>query len=375
MPIQQNTVNRRQPRGVVGSALRCLDHNYFGTIINSTPQAKQVATIVVDNQANNQAYTWTIQGLVQSITSDASGTKPEIAAAIAAKINSTPSIGMTVYAVSDGVDKVTITALNPGIGFTVSDSDANLTTTQSVTANAAASDVPMGRMLIVTSNGPEKIGGLPLASLMAAQVDQYLLVYDASVEVKVLIEIDGEKYEATHTMATDAATSAAALAAAINYAMPANTVIASNNTATAVLTSEVPGKGFKSSMTFGPGADTAAYTKSSTENTYGVNIERMLGGVSSYTYGEENTSITDDTVVYPKNSGVKVQIKDDVWVADPGSVTVDAAVYVETASGANTGLMYAAPSASRIRIDKKLVSWIQSSSADSLYAVRLNLPA
>jgi hypothetical protein len=101
----------------------------------------------------------------------------------------------------------------------------------------------------------------------------------------------------------------------------------------------------------------------------------MLGGVSSYTYGEENISLTDNGIVYPKNSGVKTQIKDDVWVADPGSVVADGWVWVETASGASTGLLKAASSATRIRLPKSVASWVQTASTESLAAVRLNIPA
>ena len=375
MAINQNTVTALMPRSVVGAAVRTLPDEFFATVINSTPQAKQVGTILVDTAANSTAYTWTLNGTVQSITSDGSGTKIEIAAAIASKINSTPPIAMSVYAASDGVDTVTITALNPGIGFTLSDADANLTSTESVTANALAADVEVGRMVIVTSSGLEKKGGKPLTTLLSAQVDQYLVVYDASVILGVVIVIEEQRYEASVTMATDAATSVAALVVALNYILPANTVLASNSTATLILTAEVAGKAFHSDIFFGVGADTAAATKTSTEGIYGTDIVRMLGGVSSYTYGEENISLTDNGIVYPKNSGVKTQIKDDVWVADPGSVVADGWVWVETASGASTGLLKAASSATRIRLPKSVASWVQTASTESLAAVRLNIPA
>jgi hypothetical protein len=114
---------------------------------NDDPRAQQIDTVTATGATNLHLYTVTINGVDCNYTSDAAATVAEIADGLAAAIEAEPLVNATVGAVSDGVSLVTITATTGGVGYTISEADAQLTLA-SVAANATAAAIPFGRCVI-----------------------------------------------------------------------------------------------------------------------------------------------------------------------------------------------------------------------------------
>lgn len=117
------------------------------SLINDNPRAAQVTDVVVDTAANSTKYSFTIDGVEISYTSDGSATKTEIANGLADAVNAEPLVNGLVSAESDGTDTVTITARIAGVGYEYSESDANLSST-ATTANAEADPVWFGAPVV-----------------------------------------------------------------------------------------------------------------------------------------------------------------------------------------------------------------------------------
>lgn len=345
-------VRSRLRQGVVGALALLSVISGTITMINAAGQTAQVGTIVVDTATDAATYAWTINGVAFSIVAE-SGTGSEIAAQIADAVNDEPLVRGQVAA-SAASTTVTLTATTPGVSFTASDSDGKITTTQATTAAASASTVTPGRALISQGfNGDEadELGALPLASRLSAQVDTWATVYDASVLLHASVTIDGVPYSTSITSATDAAASVALLVTALNNVLPANSVLASADGASLVLTAEVPGKPFSSSVWFGVGRDTGTATLTRTAPA-SSDINRVIRGVALLPSSLEYALDTDSVAVYGANAAMRVATQGSVWVECAQDVSPGDPVYVETASGADLGKFFNTSSATRIRLDR-----------------------
>lgn len=371
MNISQVTARSALIVALAASPAALYPPNHFDTLINSAPQAAQVGTIVVDTAANSTAYTVTLNGETVAITSDASATKPEIAAALADAINQDPTLRAAVAAVSNGVDTVTVTGLIPGVVITLTDSDANLTTTAAATAADTADSVAFGAFVMVTgfeSQGGNKIGGAVQSGLLAAQVDTVAVTYAAGNVYGLSIDVAGESYGVEVAADTDSATTAAAIRTAINAVMPANTVIAAGSSGNVTLTAEVAGKAFALHTWTKTGSGLAT---THTTATAACDLAKVIAGLALLTTDEEVSAT--GAGAYPANSGVKALKVGDVWVSSSESPAYGDPVYVET-SGTDTGKPYAASSATRIRLPLTLAQWRAPANADGLALLHLSLP-
>lgn len=121
----------------------------FSDLVSRSPGANvaQVERITVDTAANSTAYTVTINGVPISFTSDANATKEEIRDGLVAAINAEGFVNSEVTA-SNGptTDTLDVTADTAGTPFTLTESDANLSTS-TITANVTGNPVPFGRGL------------------------------------------------------------------------------------------------------------------------------------------------------------------------------------------------------------------------------------
>lgn len=364
MTISQFSVSSEMLIAQNGQRAYVNDKDYEDTLLNSKGQVKAVKTATLLAIQANATTSLVINGYTVSFTDDGTPSDTDSAAGLVAAINANPLVRGSVSAENTGA-VITITALTAGLDFTLTSPDGTVTI-GTTTAAATAEIVPFGRFLVKSdwdTQGMGKCGGLPTG--LAAQVDTYLMVYDASVTATVTIEINGQKYSASHTMATDLATSGAALAAAINYAMPANTVLASFSVATLTLTSEVNGLGFVSAMEFGPGADTAAYTKTSTNGKL-TDINKAFFGISELSYTEQ-VSVAG-VLGYPPLSPIAAMCHGHIWVAVTQTITEDEPVYVEL----STGKAFNTYAAGRALMDKKKAIFKRYDSASSLALVYCN---
>lgn len=378
MTISQRANDIRDPQrqAKVGDRVSADYLDKLLTLINVNPQAAAVRTVTVTGATNDKTYTITIDGIDVSYTSDATATLAEIADGLAAAINADPLVRGRVSAVSDSVDTVTITALLPGQDFTLTESDAQLTTA-SVTAAATADAIPFGRLLIsdgYVADEPNLQCKLPKAANFTAQVDTLTLAYVALAEYHVSVTLDGVEYKAQATANTDAPTTAANLATALNGVLPANTVLASNSGGDLILTAEVPGDTF--STGYGASNDGASIPVMSLSSNRGVatSLIDSAVGISLYSSDEEVTSIGGTAVEYPANAGVKALARGGVWVESSQSPSLGDPVYVETAAGADTGKLFNTKTATRVLLPA--ATWqraARSDTTDTIAALKLDL--
>jgi hypothetical protein len=372
--VQAGDVRSQRLPGIVGMLVMASMLNELDTVINKSPQAKQVGEIVVDTAANDTDYTVTINGVDITITSDADGTKPEIAAALAAAINAEPLVRGQVEAESDGVDTVTLTGTFPGLAFTASDADANLTTTEEVTAAADAEAIPFGRLVCSTGYTDEgnKHGFLAKSTLLTAQVATLTVDYVATELYGVEVEVDGERYGVEVAADTDDATTSAAIMTALNLKLPANTVVATNPSATTVvLTAEVAGKPFKVS-TWQKIGTAASLSVAHTTRSVATDVTKAAVGVSLHTYDEEIPA-GETEASYPANAGLKVCRKGLIWVENSESPSVGDPVYVELAAGASSGKFYKTSSATRVLLPNARWERAAGLSTDNLAQLKFEI--
>ena len=383
-------VRARARQGRVGELVyQSKGGNHDGAGFNKEGQAAQIGTIVVDTSTADTVYTWTINGVTMTYTSDSSTSTTEIAAGIAAVINAEPLVRGQVSA-SAATATVTLTGTNVGVAFTASDSDARLTTTEASTAAASASTIPFGRAVIDTGRNTgegEQLLGVASTATFVPQVVTLTATYVASAQISVRVfEIRGSERkllaESNFTSATDLDTTLDGLVAALNTALPANSVLAAANLATAtaiLLTTEIDGLEIDAEITHITGGASVpvfsiAYT---TGPSISTSLNRAFLGVSQYSAAVEATSYSATAEAeYPANAMVpfwKAAGGDSVWVASAEAPTSADAVYVELAPGSTAGRFYAASSATRVALARSKAQWERDGyvSNDSLAALRL----
>lgn len=367
--LRATDISSRRTLGLVGARVYSQPSDEVRSFANSVPQAKQVMSLTVSGAAaTGTVYVFSINGFELSYTRIAGdATDSDVAAKIALVINQDLRVRGQVSAMAVGA-VVTVTANLPGMSFSTAESHANLAWAL-VSASVYADSIPFGRLVCSLLRGEEgeKLGFVAKSSLLSAQVDSYALVYEASVELKMKVVVDGQEFEASHEMAaaSDIDTQGPLAAAKMNAVLPPNSVLVAYVAASDSMSfsSEVPGKAFFSAMSLGSGATVAFPAKSSVAGP-STDINKAAAGISEHTYDEESTS-------YPANAGFKATEKGDVWVANSEGVGSGDPVYVELADGADSGKLFKTSSATRALLAGG--KWERASLADGIAHVSISL--
>lgn len=339
-------------------------------LFNDASQANQSDTITIDTAADDTDYTVTIDGIDVVYTSGTGATTTSIATGLSDAINAEPLVRGKVAA-SAAAAVVTLEGTYPGISYTLAESDANLSTA-SVTSAADASAIEFGRLVVSTgfvTDEAYETGALAASSQFTAQVDTILTPFVATAEYHAAVTVEGATYHAQVTADTDADTTGAALAAALNDILPADTVIAAGAAGGLTLTAEVAGLEF--STTIGASDDGATVPAVSLTSTVSAStsLARATKGVSLYSAEIEAQTVAGDDPAYPGNSGVKALSRGLVWVESTEAPSAGDPVYVEM-SGADAGRFYATDGATRIRLEG--ASWVRDAlSGDDLALLRV----
>lgn len=366
------------------------------TYANAVPQAKQVVTIAVSDPGDDTDISLTINGVVITYNTGTGLSATQIAAGIAAAINAEALVRASVVA-SSASTTLTLTAKIEGVSFTVTESDAALGTPSTATANATAEAVPFGRVILnrgypanSLSNQPriEREGALAKSAYLTAQVITWTPTYVASTDYRVRVyEVrgDGERAllaAASEVGATSLDATLDALIASLENYLPANTVSAAADDATAtaiVFTAEVAGFEFDVEVELGiEGASapdsTVAYT---TGPSLSTSLARAFAGISLYSPNDEIRTLGGSTADYGPNREVKVVETGGIWVETSEAITPDAAVYVELADGANSGKLFTAASSTRVRLGRSKCQWVRKAyvAGDAQAVVRVNAVA
>lgn len=358
--FHQTSTRRRQSQAFVGMLAIASSLVLTTTLVNSAPQAKQVSTLTVDTARDAHDYVYTLLGKVKTLTSGTGETQASIATKIATQINEDADLRGTVEA-SAALAVVTITALNPGRSFTISESDDDLSLA-TTTASAVADAVKAGRAVtgegLDPSTNPDtdtELGHVTASAYATAQAWTFTgasLASGDSVSAEVVYE--GVKYQVVQAFDTNNDTTMASLASKLNAALPANSVLAAAASGVLTLTSEVPGQTFDASATaYGGGGGTVSRTSTSTA----VGADFWYGfGVAYRDYDEEVDA--DGEMAYPGNAGMKVLLQGPIWVANSETPAAGADVYVYVgATSADRGKFYASAGTDRVKVPRHLAVW------------------
>lgn len=358
-------VRERTRVGSLGSPV-AYDYN-SRPYVNESPAAAQVSTITVDTATASTLYTVTINGSVSSYTSAASGdTTTTIALALANAIKDNPAASAYVT-VSPAVAVITATARLKGDTVTITASA--LCTVATTTAAASSEAVGFGRGVLLAgyvSDEADRLATNAKATLLTAQVVTLDYTYDAGaiLDITVVDKHSGKTIASvSYTLATDKATSSAAIVVLLNALLPASSVIASG-TGTIILTAEVAGFEFDATI----GGDSATLAPSVTYTTgpsVSTSVLRALAGVTMFNSAIAASAITDLTASYPGSGVMAVMNEGSIWVENAETIVQGSTVYIDVGT-TNYGKFYQADSAAtRLELPQTMARWDRSTHSDS----------
>lgn len=367
-----------------------IDHSDFDewtTGFNSNPQAVQITTVTVSDPGDSTDISIVINGFTVTTNTGTGNDATAIAVLIAAQINADSRVRGQVIASSSSTT-LTLTGLTPGLAFTATENDAALSSVTTTQAAATADAVSPARAIVslgYQASEAEELVALAKSSLFTAQVATFTTTYVASAIVRVRVyEIRGAEREllggAQFTSATDLDTTLDGLVAALNLAVPADTVLFAANAATAtaiVATAEVAGLEFAIEMEHvSGGASVPAFTVTDTTGpSVSTSFHRAFRGISLRPQDEEVSTVGSTSPTWPANAGLRIATKGKLTVGSAEAVTAGGNVFVELGVTADNGKFFTSDSATRLRVERRLLTWLYDgqSSTDNLAAVRLNV--
>lgn len=387
---QANQVPRRTREGFVGQWSQDSQLKRYASGINKNPQAVNVWTFVVNVDPGDSVdfvLRFTFGDFVYDLALNTSTglNTTTIADRIVAAINNNGILRGHLVA-SNSTNTVTLTGLTPGVGFTPSAPTNPSTMIASITetvAEALAADIEVGRAVVITGNNtsdagtePEYLVGLAAESLFSAQVITVAPTFVASAVIQAAVyEVrGGERHliaSAIFASATDLDTTIDGLVAALNTALPADSVVVTANNASAtalVFTAEVLGLEFDVEFHHhSGGASSPTFTKTLTTGpSPATSIHRAWGGIALYTLQDEAALIGGTIARYPANHGVIFGQEGLIYVESAQSISRGDLVYVDLGT-TNPGKLFNTSGADRVALARNMARWERDSrSTDNL---------
>jgi hypothetical protein len=385
-------VSNRTRQGMVGlwAMLSGLNRSFCG--INASPQKVKIQTITVADPGDSQNITLTVNGTTVTYSTGVGKDLATIGAELAAAIEAEP-LARGVLRASFAGTTLTLTGLWPGQDYTVTLGGVALSALTTTQAATAASPVIFGRA-VVQYDWNSNLAGQESERLVA-QVDSSLFVaqvvtltpaaYEAGAKVRVRVyEVWGAERQLladkTETMATNLATTLAALAASLNGAggLAADTVNVTVNGGNTALIFTAERLGMEILVEAGIGDEGATMPALPVTETTGpspaTSLHRAWCGIAMYSPAEEQPVGGAEEGQYGPNVGVVYGQQGPIWVRSDEAISWNQpTVYVELAPGANAGRFYNTPSATRVRLGKERARWDRDgiNASESLAVVRL----
>lgn len=336
-------------------------------VINSDPQAFQITTLTVTGATNAKTYTTTIEGIAISFLSGGAATVTTVADGLVAAINAHPTVRGLVAATNlAGV--ITVTGLIAGTAFTLTESDAQLTT---AATQAAATALAIGFGLVVclaaVAVAGEPTGKLARDSSFTAQVDSTTFTaLVAGEHAQITIIHDEITTVVIAPFNTNNDTTVGDLRTAATAQLAALDITVSGATDTIILTADTAGDEFVSAA--GPrGVLTTTRSRA-------TSAALAFLGLALYSYEAAAAAIAQATAPgYAANEGVSAMTKGRMWVENSQTVSLGDPVYVELDNGsADVGKLFNTNSTTRTRLPK--LEWYRAGiSGDSIADVRVSL--
>lgn len=378
MTISQTAtdVRSRARQGLVGQPMASGHLLAHLTLINEDPQAVQSDTVTFSG-FTGPTKKITINGVEIEFVAETSVTVT--ATNCAAAVNAEPAVRGQVSA-SSALGVVTLAGLTPGLAYTLVDTDADAEIALApVSAAGDAAAIPFGRLVLDDGGHPDgdatRLGKLAQASAFAAQVATLTAVFFAAdlYNVTIVDKATGEIIASISELAdTNDDTTAAAISAALNLALPANTVLASVATDTVTLTAEVAGFEFEVTAGVSGGAGGTLALANPTPASTATSVARAAAGVSMHSIMDEAATIGALVGEYPANHGFRALKTGPIWVERDAAVSKGDDVYVELAAGADAGKFFASGSATRVKLGSATWERDGRTAADGLAGLRVN---
>ena len=381
--VRAGDVQSRFGQGFVGQAIL---RRLCDTLLNRSPQAKQVTTIAIGGATNDTVYSVTIDGVTSSYTADGSATVAEIGDGLVAAIEANAAAyGRMVPSFSSPT--LTLTGRYPGVSYTVTKADGStgdLGSPATATSAAAAARVNVGRAIVCSGYSTDpgmsgvKLGHVPTTADFNAQVITITVDGASGDSFVPQVKLNGKVYTGDavewHTSATQ---TAADIATEMNGILPSETVLVANSSGAVSFTAEVEGAEFEADIITGvSGEATKAYTTGPSIDTSFARKWRQ-GGVSLYRADLEHSSVGGDDPAYGPNEGVEVLRDGEVWVQTGETITYDDEAYVSLAS-ATKGRFYNSAGTDRVWLPPEMARWERPTRSGTSYstdvaALRVNL--
>lgn len=345
--ISQTSVDARRPQWLLGMLIYSALLDSSKTMVNKFPQADQISTYTVTTETDGFQYQLSINGEVVSYTAQVGDTTTDVATGLVAAVNTDPIARGAVTATSAAAI-LTLTGNAPGQTFTLVEVSTPSKGTITLVQSAANADpVPFAVGMISGGWSTEEsweFGIRASQSAFVAQVTTLTVTYVAATIYEVALTVQDQEYEFEILADTSSTVTAAALVAAINAALPANTILASNVAGVVTLTAEIIGDEFKVAFGTSTGSSLAlAYTTGPSTST---SVARAFAGVSRRRGDEANTTPGFNDVVYAPNEDVQVVSRGVIAVAESSGTTVTpgSQVWIELVDATTKGQFYAAGS-------------------------------
>ncbi len=362
--------------GQLASEVDKIERNY----VNEDPQAQQVSTIVADSFSAAADYIFSFNGVAFTMTEDGTGANvADVASQLVAFIESQGAISGFVTVVDDSVDTVTLTSRLSGYSFTLTDTDAKLTTA-TTTAAADADTVQFGRALARTgfaASGTLEIedsierAALAAVGLFTAQVDTWTVadpgtgqVLTASLSIDSLAESVVAQVATTGTLNTDLDNLAVNLnAALVDIGSDAYVTVAGPAGAPGAgeleFTAAIAGAGFTTMVTCDDSAGYPAITLASNK-ALSTALSRAFAGMARRVSDEEAALDFDNasTASYEANATMLVVERGEVWVDNADTLALGDQVFVDLTAA--EGKFYNAAGANRVPLDPRRAEWVKS---------------
>ena len=133
------------------------------SFVNDSGAALQQDDLTVDTAADSTVYTFEVDGVSVSINSGTGATLTSIRDALIVAYRNTQELETVAAINPSGADTARLTALVKGTGYTLTESDANLSTA-AVVANGTTQTPKFGRAMVRRAGGGDQSAALPSAA-------------------------------------------------------------------------------------------------------------------------------------------------------------------------------------------------------------------
>lgn len=363
--MPQTIVTQSLPNGREGDAVGSGYGKFDLSLINVNPQSPKTVTVTITAASNNKTYTIVVQGISISYLSDGTATEQEIADGLAAALTAEPALTGLVYAVA-GTNAFDIVARAPGLDFSVTESDAQISL--SVAASTLADPIPFGRAVAFDSanvNGARVLAN----ALFSPRAVVFTPVAVNSTYYAILVSAGGVTYTIAYTSdgtATEAEITAGLDAAADGISALSPYLVASNNATTLTLTAR-------------PGADfevlsvTPAVSLPITSDTQGTSLVDKLAGVAVRADYQERAAV-DDVDGYGPNATCSIRREGQVRVYSEDATSPGGKVFVRvSADGSLDEIGRFRATAATGCVPMPGARWVSTRDGDNLAVLQLNL--